>query len=138
MGWVSRLNFYKTDPGAGTRRLHSGPAECERVADVTATTHGWKHKRKITQSVYMSRSQSEQELDDTCERSKNTQCGTHINLHLLHTVYGHTAVTHLHIRQIFRKLSSFCLFTNSKNYGSSPRLLARWCVSASVWCALVV
>lgn len=123
-----------------TRELE--PAGCilalqsVRVADVTATTHGWKHKRKITQSVYMSRSQSEQELDDTCERSKNTQCGTHINLHLLHTVYGHTAVTHLHIRQIFRKLSSFCLFTNSKNYGSS--LLARWCVSASVWCALVV
>lgn len=23
------LNFYKTDPGAGTRRLHSGPVECE-------------------------------------------------------------------------------------------------------------
>lgn len=53
-GWMWLLNFYKTDPGARTRRLHSGPAECEGGSDVTATTHGWKHKRKITQSVYIS------------------------------------------------------------------------------------
>lgn len=116
-GWVSGLTSIKQ-----TRELE--PAGCilalqsVRVADVTATTHGWKHKRKI--SVYISchvHSQNH-ELDDTCERSKNTQCGTSTSIFYIQ--FMDTQLSHICTSDRF--LGNFHLFSSLQTQRIMDRL----------------